>query len=146
MSSEVWSEGLGWYALVVVEALADLPPDHPHRAEVLDVYLHLAADLRRVQDPKTGGWFQVVDKGGRPDNWIDTSGTSMFTYSIQRGIELGLLNPAEYGPVVANGYRAITANARINAQGLGDLKNTCDGVCVHRSRIAMCGLLLSCSP
>jgi unsaturated rhamnogalacturonyl hydrolase len=131
LSSEVWSEGLGWYALVVVEALADLPPDQPRRSEVLDIYMHLAAGLKRVQDPRTGGWFQVVDKGSRPDNWIDTSGSSMFTYALQRGIELGLLDAAEYGPVVSNGYRAITANARVNAQGLVDLKNTCDGVCVQ---------------
>ena len=66
LSSEVWSEGLGWYALVVVETLADLPPDHPRRPEVLDIYMRLAAGLKRVQDPKTGGWFQVVDKGDRP--------------------------------------------------------------------------------
>ncbi|HVN18173.1 MAG TPA: glycoside hydrolase family 88 protein [Dongiaceae bacterium] len=131
LSSEVWSEGLGWYALVLVEALADLPPDHPRRPQVLDVYRRLAAGLKRVQDPRTGGWFQVVDKGSRPDNWIDTSGTSMFTYSLQRGIELGLLDRAEYAPVVSNGYGAITGNARINAEGLVDLSNTCDGVCVQ---------------
>lgn len=131
LSSEVWSEGLGWYALVVVETLADLPPDHPRRPEVLDIYKRLAAGLKRVQDPKTGGWFQVVDKGDRSDNWIDNSGSAMFTYSLQRGIELGLLDRSEYAPVVANGYRAITANARMNKDGLVDVHSACDGVCVQ---------------
>ncbi|MGA2605984.1 MAG: glycoside hydrolase family 88 protein [Terriglobia bacterium] len=131
LSGEVWSEGLGWYALILVETLADLPVDHPRRHEVLDIYTRLAAALKRVQDPKTGGWFQVVDKGDRPDNWIDTSGSAMFTYALQRGIELGLLNRQEYEPTVAAGYRAITANATVHENGLVDINNACDGVCVQ---------------
>jgi rhamnogalacturonyl hydrolase YesR len=55
LSSEVWSEGLGWYALVVVETLAALPSDHPRRADVLDIYTRLAAGLKRTQNAKTGG-------------------------------------------------------------------------------------------
>jgi unsaturated rhamnogalacturonyl hydrolase len=108
-----------------------LPPDHPRRAEVLDIYERLAAGLKRTQDPKTGGWFQVVDKGERPDNWIDSSGSSMFTYALARGVNLGLLPAKEYKDVVARGYQAITANAKINDDGLVDLYNACDGVCVQ---------------
>jgi rhamnogalacturonyl hydrolase YesR len=133
LSSEVWSEGLGWYALVLAETLAVLPPNHPRRAQVLDIYSGLAAGLKRTQDPKTGGWFQVVDKGDRPDNWIDSSGSAMFTYALQRGIDLGLLKRAEYAPVVANGYRSIVANAKINDAGLVDLYSAGDGVCVQAS-------------
>ena len=133
LSSEVWSEGLGWYALVVAETLAVLPPDHPRRAEVADIFLRLAAGLKRTQDAKSGGWFQVVDKGDRPDNWIDNSGSAMFTYAIQRGIDLGLLDRKQYAPVVRSGYRAITANATIDAHGMVDIHNACDGVCVQAS-------------
>ena len=133
LSSEVWSEGLGWYALVLVETLAVLPADYPHRAEVLDLYIRLAAGLKRTQDPRTGGWFQVVDKGSEPDNWIDTSGSAMFTYAIQRGIELGLLGERKYASVAANGYRGIVGNAKINDQGLVDIYNAGDGVCVQAS-------------
>ena len=131
LSPEVWSEGLGWYALVVVEALADLPKAHPQRATVEDIFRRLAAGLKRTQDAQTGRWFQVVDKGGQPDNWTDNSGSAMFTYAIQRGIELGLLDKNEYAPVVARGYAGITANAKINAKGLVDIDSGCDGVGVQ---------------
>jgi rhamnogalacturonyl hydrolase YesR len=131
LSPEVWSEGLGWYALVLVETLADLPKDHPRRAELEGVYHRLAAGLKRVQDPRSGRWFQVVDKGDRPDNWTDTSGSAMFTYTLARGIELGLLDPAEYAPVVARGYQGIIANAKINRRGLLDVYSACDGVGVQ---------------
>ena len=100
LSPEVWSEGLGWYALVVADALAVMPKDQPRRAAVENVYRRLAAGLKREQDPQTGGWFMIVDKGSEPGNWIDPSGTAMFVYALQRGIELGLLDAKEYAPVV----------------------------------------------
>ena len=131
LSPEVWSEGLGWYALVVVETLADLPRDHPRRAEVEDIFRRLAAGLKRTQDPVSGRWFQVVDKGNLPDNWTDNSGSAMFTYAIAKGIELGLLAKTEYAPVVAKGYQGITANAKINEHGLVDIYSACDGVGVQ---------------
>jgi rhamnogalacturonyl hydrolase YesR len=132
-SPEVWSEGLGWYALVLVETLTDLPRDHAKRAEMEDIFRRLAAGLKRGQDPKSGRWFQVVDRGDRPDNWTDTSGSAMFTYTIQKGIEIGLLDKAEYAPVVAQGYRGIVANAKINDKGLVDVYSACDGLGVQSS-------------
>lgn len=131
LSPEVWSEGLGWYALVLVETLADLPKDHSRRAEMEDIFRRLAAGLQRTQDRRSGRWFQVVDKGDRPDNWTDTSGSAMFTYTIARGIEIGLLDRAEYAPVVQRGYKGIVENARINDKGLVDIVSACDGLGVQ---------------
>jgi rhamnogalacturonyl hydrolase YesR len=132
LSPEVWSEGLGWYALILVETLAVLPKDHPRRAEVLDILRGLAAGLKRTQDPKTGRWFQVVDKGDRPDNWTDTSGSAMFVYCLQHGIDLGLLDKDEYAPVVEKGYKGMIASAVVNDDGLVDVSSACDGVGVQK--------------
>jgi rhamnogalacturonyl hydrolase YesR len=133
LSSEVWSEGLGWYALILVETLAVLPPDHVHSPEIVDIFRRLAAGLKRSQDPATGRWFQIVDKGDQPDNWTDTSGSAMFTYALQRGMDLDLLAGADYTPVVAGGYQGIIGNATINDEGLVDIGSACDGVCVQES-------------
>jgi unsaturated rhamnogalacturonyl hydrolase len=73
----------------------------------------------------------VVDKGGQPDNWTDTSGSAMFTYTVARGIELGLLDKSEYAPVVEKGYQGIIASAKINQRGLLDVYSACDGVGVQ---------------
>src|SRR5262249_30473076 len=132
LSPEVWSEGLGWYALILVETLAVLPKDHPRRGEVVDILRDLAAGLKRTQDPKTGRWFQVVDRGDRDDNWTDTSGSAMFVYCLQRGIELGLLGKDDYAGVVAEGYKGIVANARLNDEGLVDISSACDGLGVQK--------------
>jgi rhamnogalacturonyl hydrolase YesR len=132
LSPEVWSEGLGWYALILVETLDALPQKHPQRPAIEKVFLRLAAALKRTQDPRTGRWFQVVDKGNHPDNWTDTSGSAMFVYALQQGIDAGLLNAKEYGPAVEKGYAGITANASINEQGLVEISSACDGLSVQR--------------
>ncbi|HSL22435.1 MAG TPA: glycoside hydrolase family 88 protein [Vicinamibacterales bacterium] len=136
LSPEVWSEGLGWYALMLVETLESLPPDHRRRPEVERIFRRLAAALKKLQDPRSGRWFQVVDKVHEPDNWTDTSGSAMFTYAIQKGIELRLLEPADYAGVVVRGYRGITANAKINDRGLVDVSSACDGLGVQASYAA----------
>jgi unsaturated rhamnogalacturonyl hydrolase len=132
LSPEVWSEGLGWYALILVETLAVLPKDHPKRSAVEGIYRRLAAGLLCTQDAETGGWFMIVDRGDRSDNWIDPSGTAMFVYSIQRGIELNLLGRNEYGEVAERGYRALLAFARINEKGLVDIHGGGDGITVKK--------------
>jgi len=132
-SSEVWGEGLGWYALVLVEALETIPSSHPRYHELVDIYKRLAAGLKKVQDPKTGGWYQVTDKPQLSDNWLETSGSAMFTYTIQQGINLGLISKKEYGKVAANGYKFITSNAKINKNGLVDIYEACDGVGVQEN-------------
>jgi len=132
-SREVWGEGLGWYALVVVQALETIPTSHPKYNEIKNIFIRLAAGLKKVQDPKTGGWYQVVDKTDHPDNWLETSGTAMFTYAIQQGINLDIISKKDYGKVVENGYKFICNHAKINRQGLVDIYTACDGVGVQEN-------------
>ena len=132
LSPEVWSEGLGWYALVIAEALAVIPQGHPQRSAVEDIYRRLMTGLAATQDPKTGGWFMIVDKGSQPGNWVDPSGTAMFVYSIQRGIELGLLPREVFDTVVNRGYRSLLTFARINEQGLVDIHGAGDGITIKK--------------
>ncbi len=131
LSPEVWSEGLGWYALIIPQTLAVLPQEHPQRHAIENIYRRLAAGLKRTQ-AAGGGWYMIVDKGDRPDNWIDPSGTAMFVYSIQRGIALGVLEEDQYAQVVAKGYKALVDFATVNDRGLVDLRGGGDGIGVKK--------------
>ncbi len=133
LSSTVWSEGLGWYALLLVEFLEKLPPSHPQRPAVVGILRGLVEGLKKVQDPLTGLWCQVVDRPGLPGNWHDTSGSAMFIYCIQRAIELGLVSGDEYTSVVRRGYAGLATKAVRNPAGLLDIIDACDGVCVQNS-------------
>ncbi len=133
LSSEIWSEGLGWYALILVEALEALPVTHPERQVVLGILQGMADGLRRAQDARSGLWYQVVDKGERPDNWCDTSGSAMFVYCLQRGMDLGYLDATIYSPVAQRGYEGLLTRVVRGADGGVDILEACDGVCVQNS-------------
>ncbi|MEN6453400.1 MAG: glycoside hydrolase family 88 protein, partial [Prolixibacteraceae bacterium] len=86
------------------------------------------------QDRRTGLWFQVVDKGDRPDNWHDTSGSAMFLYAVKKAVELGLIPERPFEIVVKKAYSGILAKTIISqADGLIDVIDACDGLCVQPS-------------
>lgn len=63
VSPEVWSRGMGWYAMALVDTLEYLPQTHPGYKELNQTLKKVAAGLKKTQDRKTGLWFQVMDKG-----------------------------------------------------------------------------------
>jgi unsaturated rhamnogalacturonyl hydrolase len=77
----------------------------------MDCFGKDGSGLKSTLDPQSGCWFQAVDKGDRQDNWTDTSGSAMFTYTSAREIELGMLDKTEYAPAVEKRYQGIIANA-----------------------------------
>ncbi len=131
LSPEVWSEGLGWYALILAETLDLLPREHPEREPVLDIFVSLLDGLERTQDARSGLWYQVVDKGDRPDNWHDTSGSAMFLYAMQRAIDLGLASADDLGPAVRRGYAGLATKVIADDAGLLDVHDACDGLGVQ---------------
>jgi len=133
LSPEVWSEGLGWYALILARVLEFFPKDHEKYGSLVKQYRELLHSLKECQDQQNGRWYQVVDKGDNPDNWTDTSGSAMFVYSIQKAIELGIVTGNEYDGVVKKAYEGLIEKAKMNADGLLDIYDACDGLCVQDS-------------
>jgi len=121
LAPEVWSEGLGWYAVLLADVFDYLPPDHPARERLLAALRDLCHGLKEVQDQRTGMWCQVVDKPEAPGNWNETSGTSMFLYVLRKSMDRGYVSRAEYAPVVERAYAGITKKVRTGADGLIDV-------------------------
>jgi len=134
LSPEIWCEGLGWYAVLLPHALEALPATHPGRQTVCRQYAELLQSLKDCQDPQTGLWYQIVDKGGRADNWHDTSGSAMFAYSMMRAVELGLpgINGEEYAQAARRAFSGLLSKMKINADGLVDIYDACEGLCVQK--------------
>ncbi len=133
LSPEVWSEGLGWYALVLVETLEVFPRNHPKRTELESICKNLMSGLKKYQDPKSGLWFQVVDKADRNDNWHDTSGSAMFLYAIKKAGDMGIISNENYVKMMFKAYQGIRSKAVLGREGLIDIVDACDGLCVQPS-------------
>jgi unsaturated rhamnogalacturonyl hydrolase len=110
-SPESWCRAVGWFGMASVMVLDATPASTPGRPTVLANLQKLGAAIRNYQDPKTGRWFQVIDKGSKSDNWTETSCSSMFTYTISRSVEQGYLD-ASYRQVAAKGYLGPNLDAK----------------------------------
>ncbi|MEU5314314.1 glycoside hydrolase family 88 protein [Streptomyces sp. NPDC021562] len=120
LAPEHWCRAVGWYAMAAVDVLDAVPADQPRRPQILSVFRKLAAALEKYQDPATGRWFQVIDKGGRSDNWTETSCSSMFTYALARGAQQHYLDP-HFADVARRGYQGVLANLSVGADGRTEL-------------------------
>jgi rhamnogalacturonyl hydrolase YesR len=121
LAPEVWSEGLGWYAVLIADVFDFLPENHPGRDPLMNILQDLSAGLKKTQDHETGMWCQVVDKCGDPGNWNETSGTGMFMYLLQKSINKGYIPGREYQQVVDKAYRGIIHKVLQNEEGFLDL-------------------------
>lgn len=91
-SKHFWSRGTGWYMMALVDILEYLPEDHPERPLVLKILNNLSEALLKVQDEKTGLWYQVLDMDGRERNYIESSGSAMIIYAFAKGAKNGYLD------------------------------------------------------
>ncbi|HEU5291566.1 MAG TPA: glycoside hydrolase family 88 protein [Cyclobacteriaceae bacterium] len=91
-SPEFWGRAVGWYAMALIECLDYLPENHPERKNVIKIFQDVAASVKKYQDKKTSLWFQVLDKGDKPGNWIETSCSAMFAYTFAKGNHKGYLD------------------------------------------------------
>ena len=69
-SPNFWGRAMGWYAMALVDTL-DHFPDHPQVPELIAILNRLAQAVAKYQDPRTGLWYQVLDKGTEKGNYFE---------------------------------------------------------------------------
>lgn len=105
-SPNFWGRSLGWYAMALVDVLDFLPAEHASRADIIAILNRLATAVANYQDKKTGVWYQVVDQGRRPGNYLESSASCMFVYALIKGVKKGYLDP-KFQAVAEKGYQGI---------------------------------------
>lgn len=123
-SPNFWGRAMGWYAMALVDTLEHFPKNHPKRTELISILNRLAAAIEKYQEPKSGLWYQVMDKGGAEGNYLEASAACMFVYALAKGVRQGHL-PASYLKVARKGYQGITtrfietdaATGQVNLKG-----------------------------
>jgi unsaturated rhamnogalacturonyl hydrolase len=129
LSPEFWCRAMGWFGMTIIDELDMLPSDHPRQSELLSILERLIAGLVSYQDPATGRWYQVVDKGYLSSNWLETSCGSMHTYVISKAIEKGYV-PSTYAAARDRGYAGTMAMISLGSDGLTNLTQISVGTAV----------------
>lgn len=122
LSPNFWARAIGWYVMALVDALDYFPNDHPKRQELITILNNAVNGLEKVQDKKSGLWWDVLDKPEVKGNYFESSAASMFVYAIAKGVRLGYL-PQSKLSIAQKGYKGILKtfikndNSQTNLEG-----------------------------
>ncbi|MBB1193134.1 glycosyl hydrolase family 88 [Flavobacterium sp. SOK18b] len=115
-SPNFWSRSLGWYAMALVDVLDYMPKNHPKHKELVSYLNQLASALVPFQD-ESGLWYQVTDKGNQGGNYLEASGTAMFSYAFAKGANKGYLRK-KYKKIAQKAFNGLTGNlVKIGSNG-----------------------------
>ena len=125
-SPNFWSRSLGWYVMALVDVLDYMPKDHPKRKDLIKYLNNASEAILKFQDSKSGLWYQVTDKGGQKDNYLEASGSAMFAYAYAKGVNKGYL-PAKFKKAANKAFDGLTTVLikKVDADGGITLTNCC---------------------
>ncbi|KAI1120706.1 Six-hairpin glycosidase-like protein [Nemania abortiva] len=136
-SPYVWGRSLGWYAMALVDTLEILETGRApssYKTPLLDKFQSLMPAVIKAVDSQTGGWWQVVDQPGREGNYIESSGTAMFSYALLKGARLGYL-PRKLAPTA----RTVGTRAQKYLTSAFVVKEA-NGTLSYNGTVAVCSL------
>jgi unsaturated rhamnogalacturonyl hydrolase len=120
-----WSRSIGWYTMAIEDILDWLPQNHPDRDSLITILQKTCDALVKVSDPATGLYYQVLDQGKRPGNYLEGSGSAMFTYVFARGAHNGYLDKKYLDIANRNFDSIIREFIRVDKNGLVSMINIC---------------------
>ncbi|KAL2820129.1 Six-hairpin glycosidase-like protein [Aspergillus granulosus] len=145
----VWGRALGWFMMGLVDFLEfelDLAPiDFENEVATWHGrFVELSNAILQAVDPVSGAWWQVLSAAGREGNYIEASVSAMFSYTLLKGVRLGLLNDTStynirgkantgysYTSVAARAYRSLVQRFVV--------ENT-DGTLSYNGTVGVCSL------
>ncbi len=157
LSAEVWGRALGWYLVASMDIMEieknskiksvekkEKAWEEPQGAEGQEVAGEINSknamalrgivrivleELAKYQDKDTGMWYQVVDKPEEQGNWVESSCTALFVYSLVRAVRLGILDKA-YLDIAIKGYQGLLARCIELDKTEEGLTLRMNGICV----------------
>ena len=125
LSQHCWGRAQGWYTMALVEVLDALPEDYAPRAEIISLLQKDFDAILKWQDKKTGLWYQVMDSPEREGNYLESTCSAMFTYSLLKAYRKGYVG-AKYRDAGIKAYKGIINNfIRVNGDKTISLTNCC---------------------
>ena len=89
-SPEFWGRSIGWVPVALLQE-CELLPDGEAKKTLAGLAVELLRALLPWQDAASGLWYQVVNKGDQPDNWLESSCTCLYAAAICLAVRQGFL-------------------------------------------------------
>ncbi|GKT41552.1 unsaturated rhamnogalacturonyl hydrolase YteR [Colletotrichum spaethianum] len=100
-SPYVWGRSVGWFVAGLVQTwesldcLAGKREAEPVCKQLRQMTTQLATSLVRYADPETGAWWQITTFPGRSGNYLESSSTALFMFSMLKGKRIGMLSDSK---------------------------------------------------
>lgn len=105
-SPNFWGRAMGWYGMALVDVLDYFPKNHPKRAALIAILNRYATAVKKVQDLKSGLWYDILDQPNGKGNYHEASASSMLVYTLAKAVRQGNL-PSSYFALADKGYKGI---------------------------------------
>jgi unsaturated rhamnogalacturonyl hydrolase len=125
-SAYIWCRAMGWFGMTLIEVLELLPKNHASRPKLIAQLNQLVKAWANYQDRQSGLWYQIVDKGQDPANWLETSSSSMYTFVTAMAAERGYV-PKSYVNVAKKGYAGVLTKISLDPDGMTNIIDICEG-------------------
>jgi len=124
LSPHIWGRAMGWYGMAMVDVLDHFPAGHPGRDSIIGILNRFAKAITKVQDAKSGLWYDILDLPAREKNYKEASASCMFVYALAKAVRKGYI-PASYLAASKKGYDGIIKEfIEVDANGQTNLKGT----------------------
>jgi len=110
-SSEIWARGNGWVGMALSDALNTISKKSKYRKQLKNAFIAYVEAIAPLQNRESGHWYQLVTLVNEPKNYLESSATAMFAYTITMGLKMKILNPKKYGPIADQSYLGIIKNS-----------------------------------
>lgn len=121
---EFWGRSMGWVPVALLNDLDFLPEDIPGRDQVIHMATDLLISLCKFQSAD-GRWYQVVDKGDQPGNWLENSCSCLYVAGLCKAMRKGLL-PSSYGEAARKGFEGVIRSLTWQGEDI-QIGNVCIG-------------------
>ena len=106
LSKNFWGRSMGWYVMALADVIGLLSDKHEYRVELSEQLRHCMKALKKVRDPESKVWYQVLDKGTERGNYLEASASSMIVYAAAKAYRLGVLDES-WKPFVLESYEGV---------------------------------------
>ncbi|MBR6184957.1 MAG: glycoside hydrolase family 88 protein [Clostridia bacterium] len=89
-----WCRGNSWFTAGGADFLEWLE-EGSVKTLIRNTFVSQCEALKACQDPQSGLWHTLLDD---PESYLETSGSAAIAYGLLKGVRLGILPRAEYGP------------------------------------------------
>lgn len=125
-SPELWGRSVGWYGMGLIDLLEEMGDDYHGQDDLQQQVANYVKNVAKFQDEETGLWYQIVDKGHLEDNWLESSSSSLYLYTIAKALTHGYIGE-EYEEVLLRGYNGLIEHLTEETEDKLHLNGICIG-------------------